>query len=164
MEFLKELIFPKTFNRFGYVAVILWMFLGSILSPVFLYIEHSKSKSDLVCGSNDDSKDRVREMCWEQHKKQYNKFGIPRYAFLVVNLVATLIVLVIYSLVVKSRVNELEGSAQQQNPGGPNPRKKLFKYYCGQLVVRFLLGIFFVLLQLLCSDLCHRNICAFSVY
>ena len=149
MESLKEFILPKTFNRFSYVANVFWILLGVALSGIFLDIEINESRRDFVCGSSDDSKELIRGKCWEQYKKQINKFGIPMYGFLIVNFCLTALVLIIYSQAVKSRVEELERLPQQQNPGGLNSRKKLFKYYCGQLVVRLLLGIIFVLLQLL---------------
>ena len=149
MESLKEFILPKTFNRFSYVANVFWILLGVALSGIFLDIEINESRRDFVCGSSDDSKELIRGKCWEQYKKQINKFGIPMYGFLTVNFCLTVLVWIIYSQAVKSRVEELERLPQQQNPGGLNSRKKLFKYYCGQLVVRLLLGIIFVLLQLL---------------
>ena len=149
MEFLQDLLLPKTFNRFSYVANVFWISFGGILFVIFLDMEINESRRDFVCGSSGDSKELIRGMCWEQYKKQINKFGIPMYGFLIINFCLTALVWIIYSQAVKSKVNELELLAQEQNPGGLTPRKKLFKCYCGQLVVRFLLGIVFVLLQVL---------------
>ena len=60
--------------------------------------------------------------------------------------------MVVYSHVVKSRVNELEAhikdEEQQAERRIRNPtRKKLFTAYCFQLAARFLLAIFFVVIQ-----------------
>ena len=126
MESLKEFILPKTFNRFSYVANVFWILLGVALSGIFLDIEINESRRDFVCGSSDDSKELIRGKCWEQYKKQINKFGIPMYGFVIVNFSLTALVLIIYSQAVKSRVEELERLPQQQNPGGLNSRKKLF--------------------------------------
>ena len=108
MEFVKELLLPKTFNQFSYVANVFWIFLEGILFVIFLDVEINERRLDFVCGSSDDSKELIRGRCWEQYKKQFNKFGIPMYGFLIVNFCVTASVWVIYSRAVKSRVNELK--------------------------------------------------------
>ena len=72
-------------------------------------------------------------MCWEQYKKQYNKFGIPMYGFLIVNFCVTTSVWVIYSRAVKSRVKELEERTNKHTSqvDPTQPGKKLFKAYFG---------------------------------
>ena len=151
MESLKELLFPKTFNRFSYVANVFWIFLQGILFGIFLDIEINESRLDFVCGSNDDSEELIRGRCWEQYEKQINKFGIPMYGFLIVNFCVTASVLAIYSQAVKSRVDGLEGrtNIRMSKADSTQPRITLFNAYIGQLVVRILLGIFFVLIQAL---------------
>ena len=151
MESLKELLLPKTFNRFSYVANVFWIFLQGILFGIFLDIEINESRLDFVCGSNDESEELIRWRCWEQYEKKTNKFGIPMYGFLIVNFCATASGLAIYSQAVKSRVDELEGRTNNRTSQADStqPRKKLFNAYFCQLVVRILLGIFFVLIQAL---------------
>ena len=144
MEGLKDLLAPKTLHWFSYVANVCWFVPGTILSAIFLDIENSEP-TDFRCGSNGD-KELIDEKCYEQYENQYNKF--PVYGFLIINFLVTESVCVIYSQAVKSRVQELE---RQNNADddveGQTPRKKLFKAYCLQLLVRFVLGIFFILLQ-----------------
>ena len=151
MESLKELLFPKTFNRFSYVANVFWIFVQGILFGIFLDIEINESRLDFVCGSNDDSEELIRGRCWEQYEKQINKFGIPMYGFLIVNFCVTASVLAIYSQAVKSRVDELEGRTNNRTSQADSTQcgKKLFNAYFCQLVVRILQGIFFVLIQAL---------------
>ena len=77
---------------------------------------------------------------------------MPVYWFVIINFFVTSSVAVIYSQVVKSRVNELEAhikdEEQQAEQRIRNPtRKKLFTAYCFHLAARFLLGIFFVVIQ-----------------
>ena len=145
MEGLKDLLAPKTLHWFSYVANVCWILLGIILSAIFLDIENSEPRFDFRCGSNGD-KELIRGKCYEQYDKQYNKF--PVYGFVIINFLVTASVCGIYSQAVKSRVEELE---RENNAGddveGQTPRKKLFKAYCLQLLVRFALGISFVLLQ-----------------
>ena len=147
MEGLKDLLAPKTLHWFSYVANVFWILLGIILSAIFLDIENSKPRFDFRCGSNGD-KELIRGKCYEQYDKQYNKF--PVYGFVIINFLVTASVCGIYSQAVKSKVEELENNARNADDdveGQPTPRKKLFKAYCLQLLVRFALGISFVLLQ-----------------
>ena len=144
MEGLKDLLAPKTLHSFSYVANVFWIVLGIILSAIFLDIEN-REPTDFRCGSNGD-KELIGEKCYEQYEKQYNKF--PVYGFLIINFLVTESVCVIYSQAVKSRVQELERENNADDDvEGQTPRKKLFKAYCFQLLVRFVLGIFFILLQ-----------------
>ena len=144
MEGLKDLLAPKTLHWFSYVANVFWILLGIILSAIFLDIENSEPRFDFRCGSNGD-KELIRGKCYEQYEKQYNKFGIPVYGFVIINFLVTASVCGIYSQAVKKRVDELDGRTQQRN--GNVTGKRLFKAYCLQLLVRFALGISFVLLQ-----------------
>ena len=147
MEGLKDLLAPKTLHWFSYVANVFWILLGIILSAIFLDIENSEPRFDFRCGSNGD-KELIRGKCYEQYDKQYNKF--PVYGFVIINFLVTASVCGIYSQAVKSKVEELENNARNADDdveGQPTPRKKLFKAYCLQLLVRFVLGIFFILLQ-----------------
>ena len=148
MEGLKDLFAPKTLHWFSYVANVCWILLGIILSAIFLDIENSEPRFDFRCGSNGD-KELIRGKCYEQYDKQYNKF--PVYGFVIINFLVTASVCGIYSQAVKSKVEELENNARNADDdveGQPTPRKKLFKAYCLQLLVRFVLGIFFILLQI----------------
>ena len=145
MEGLKDLLAPKTLHWFSYVANVFWILLGIILSAIFLDIENSEPRFDFRCGSNGD-KELIRGKCYEQYEKQYNKF--PVYGFVIINFLVTASVCGIYSQAVKSRVEELERENNADDDvEGQTPRKKLFKAYCLQLLVRFALGISFVLLQ-----------------
>ena len=151
MDSLKEFLAPKTFNRFSFVVNICWILLGITLSAIFLDAETSESRFDFRCGSNGD-KELIRGKCYEQYEKQYHKFGIPVYGFVILNFFLTSSVCVVYSQAVKARVCELEANfkdeEKQTQLGIRNrTRKKLFTAYCLQLVARFLLGIIFVLLQ-----------------
>ena len=141
MEGLKDLFAPKTLHWISYVANVCWILLGIILSAIFLDIENSEPRFDFRCGSNGD-KELIRGKCYEQYEKQYNKFGIPVYGFVIINFFVTASVCVIYSQAVKKRVDKLEGR------NGNVTGKRLFRAYSLQLLARFVLGIFFILLQM----------------
>ena len=139
MESLKNLLVPKTLHWFGYVTNVCWIFLGIILSAIFLDIENSEPRFDFHCSSNGD-KELIGGKCYEQYEKQFNKFGIPVYGFVIINFLVTASVCGIYSQAMKKRVDKLEGRTRRTS-------KRLFKAYCLQLLARFVLGIFFILLQ-----------------
>ena len=151
MEHLKELVSPKTLHWLSYVASLSWIVLGVIFFGIFADMESNESRFDFRCGSNKD-KELIQGKCYEQYEKQHHK--MPVYWFVILNFFVTSSVAVIYSQVVKSRVNELEAhilvnDEEQQAEGRiSNPtQKKLFTAYCFQLAARFLLGIFFVVIQ-----------------
>ena len=149
MEHLRDLVSPKTLHWPSYVASLSWIVLGVIFFGIFADMESNESRFDFRCGSNDDE-ELIRGKCYEQYEKQYHK--MPVYWFVIINFFVTSSVAVIYSQVVKSRVNELEAhlkdEEQQAEQRIRNPtRKKLFTAYCFQLAARFLLGIFFVAVQ-----------------
>ena len=149
MEHFKELVSPKTLHWLSYVAKLSWIVLGVIFFGIFADMESNESRFDFRCGSNKD-KELIRGKCYEQYEKQYHK--MPVYWFVIINFFVTSSVVVVYSHVVKSRVNELEAhikdEEQQAERRIRNPtQKKLFTAYCFQLAARFLLGIFFVVIQ-----------------
>ena len=150
METLKELMTPKTFNKFSFGVVIVWILFGATLLGIFAGFENSESKLDIYC---DDlkaaaDKDLIGRKCFDQYQKEYNKLSIPVYGFVVVNVFVVAIVSVIYSQCVKSRVNQLEADAKGQIPRNRNqPSRRLFIAYCCQLAARFAFGILFIVLQ-----------------
>ena len=126
MEGLKDLLAPKTLHWFSYVANVCWFVPGTILSAILLDIENSEP-TDFRCDSNGD-RELIDVKCYEQYEKQYNKFVIPVYGFVIINFLVTASVGVIYSQTVKSKVEELENPRNADDDvEGRTPRKKLFK-------------------------------------
>ena len=153
LKSLKELLTPKTFNKLSFVAVIVWILFGVILLGIFADIENSELRFDFRCDAKfSGDKDFIRGKCYERYEQQYNKFSIPVYGFVIVNFSVVVIVAVIYSKCIESTVDELqarrtadaEGQTTQQ---GNETSRRLFIAYCCQLAIRFLLRIFFIVLQ-----------------
>lgn len=156
---LKGLLTPKAFNTFSHIAVVVWSLFGVILSVLFIDIEANESRFDFHCAKLNDNEQRAE--CYDQYEKRYNKLNIPVLAFVLVNFCVILIVCVIYSRCVKSTVNELEkpnGNRDVEGEGtsliqpseslAVSPSKSLFMAYCCQLVLRFTLATFFIILQI----------------
>ena len=151
MESLKELLTPKTFNRISYIAVICWIVFGVILLGIFAEMENSESRFDFRCAAKSETMDLVRGQCFEQYEKLYNTSGVPVYAFVIVNFTLIGIVGVIYSQVVKSRVDQLlaanRGDPERQNNNPREGKRRLFVAYLCQLATRFAMGLVFIVLQ-----------------
>ncbi|XP_015779053.1 PREDICTED: nucleotide-binding oligomerization domain-containing protein 2-like isoform X2 [Acropora digitifera] len=151
---LKDFLTPKAFNKISYVAVICWIFYGVTLLVIFSGLENSES---FRCEAKPEKMNLVQGKCSDQYKKQYNKFGIPVYGFVIANFSLIGIVCVIYSQFVKSRVpDEVEANRQQradattpliQNNDDNRPKRRLFVAYFCQLATRFAIGIAFIVLQ-----------------
>ena len=146
MEFLKELLTPKTLSKLSFVATFVWIFCAITLSAIFADMENSESRFDFRC---DAKLDLIRLKCYERYEKQYSKFSIPVYGFVIVNF--SVVVIVIYSKCIESTVDELEArnaDAEGQAQHGNGTRRRLFIAYCCQLAIRFALFlIFFIVLQ-----------------
>ena len=144
MEAFRELLAPQTVNKFSFAANVCWFVLGVVLSSVFLDLENNEPR--FQCDAK-ENQELVQGKCYEQYEKRYNKLGILVPAFVILNFFISTIACRIYSQYVKSRVRELEGQQQPRQPQQGSPPRKLFKAYCFQLVVRFLLGILCLSLQ-----------------
>ena len=144
METLKELVAPKTINSISYGAVICWIAIGIILSSIFLDIEINEPRFDFRCAAESERIDLVRGQCFERYEKQYNESGVPVYGFVILNFSLIGIVGVIYSQVVKSRVNQLLAGNRGRPPEG---KRRLIVAYLCQLATRSAMGIVFIVLQ-----------------
>ena len=145
---IKEAISSKTLSKFTCALVLCWIVVGAILCGAFSEIEISEPRYDFRCDGTDDiDKDFPRGKCYDQYRLQNHKRGIAPYAFTLINVSLILFVTCIYSLCVKSKVDKLEGSHQDDDTECRDKRRSLFIAYICQLV-NFALGItFFVLLE-----------------
>ncbi|XP_029209684.2 nucleotide-binding oligomerization domain-containing protein 1-like [Acropora millepora] len=144
---IKEAISPKTLNKFTFALVICWIVAGTILCGAFSEIEISEPRYDFRCDGTDDiDKDFLRGKCYQQYRLQNHQLDIAPYAFILMNASLIPIVTLIYSLCVKSTVDKLERS-HQDDEEPRNERRSLFIAYLCQLVVNIALEItFFALL------------------
>ena len=147
---------PKTFGKIQYVAVVFWILIGVIFLAIFADMENSEPRFDFRCGAAKSKNiDLVQGECYEKYEKQYNKFALPVYGFVIMNFVLIIFVCVIYSRMVRPTVNRLSrsirnGDPERQSQDQENALptgKKLFIAYCCQLSTRLVLGVVFIILQ-----------------
>ena len=156
MDYLKELLAPKTFNKVSHVAVVFWIPIGVIFLGIFAEIENGESRYDFYCGgAKSDDINLVSGKCLELYEERYNKHGVAIYCFVLLNFFLIGTVCAIYSKIVSHTVDQLlpsarDGDLERQSPDQDNTLstgKKLFNAYCCQLFTRSLLGVLFMVLQ-----------------
>ncbi|XP_015748193.1 PREDICTED: nucleotide-binding oligomerization domain-containing protein 1-like [Acropora digitifera] len=144
---IKELLIPKTLNKFTYVLVVLWFVVGATLCAAFSEMESSESRYDIQCvAGNNPNIAFIRGKCTDQYRIQNHKLGIPPYLFVIVNVLLILIVPILYSQIVKSTVDELVRNPQDARLQPRNPRRTLFIAYLCQLIISIVLEITFIVL------------------
>ena len=151
MDSLKEFIKPKTFHKLSYLTNVCWIVIGIILLGIFVDIDIAESRFDFKCTAESNEKDVIRGKCFDQYQ-QRNKFGIPVYAFVLINFFLIAIVIVAYSRLVESRVDQYLSDRRIPDSveGQPaTPSKRIFKAYFIQLTARLCLLIALILLQIL---------------
>ena len=148
MESLKNLAVKKTLSILSFLIFILWIVVCVALSGIFILIEINDSTSDIRCDAefDKDERDLILEKCFDEYQKKYSKF--PVYGFVFINCLIMAMVPIIYSLCLKSRVNELE--TLNQNVVGPLQQSRvLFTAYCSQLAATIVLAtVFIIVLQI----------------
>ena len=146
---IKEAISPKTLSKFTFALILFWIVVGAVLCGAISEIEISEPRYDFRCdGTDDNDKDFLRGMCYDQYRLHNHKRGIAPYAFTLINVSLILFVTCIYSLCVKSKVDKLERSYQDDDTEPRDKRRSLFIAYVCHLLVNFALEItFFVLLE-----------------
>ena len=156
VEKLLDYLKPKTFGKFHFVAVVIRILIGVIFLAIFADMENNEPWSDFRCaGAKTENIDLVRGKCYEKYEKQYNKYALPVYGFVIVNFVLIIFVCVIYSQIVRPTVNRLSRSIRNGDPERQSHDQgnalstgyKLFKVYYYQLLLRLNLGVFFIILQ-----------------
>ena len=156
VEKLLDYLKPKTFSKIPYAAVVIWILTGVIFLGIFADMENNEPRFDFNCGgAKSENIKVVQGKCYEKYVKQYNKFALPVYGFVIINFVLIISVCVIYSLIERPTVNRLSrsirnGDAERQSRDQENPFStgyKLFIAYCCQLSTRLVLGVLFIILQ-----------------
>ena len=160
MDHLKESFAPRTFNKISYAAVLIWFVISVIFFGIFAEVENTEFRYDFLCGGASENIDLIRGECFEKYEKQYNKYGVPVYGFVIINFLFIGIVCVVYSQTVRNTVDHLSSSSSNSDPERGQSREqesptrqttncghKLFIAYCCQLSTRLVLGVLFILLQ-----------------
>ena len=144
----KDLWTPKTFNRFSFVANVVWITIATVFVAIFLDIEINEPRFDWSCALNNANADgSIQGNCFVEYEGLYNKLSVPPYGFVIVNFSLPLIVCVVYSVFAKPRVSSLVNRAdveRGQDEQAIRSQRKLFTAYFSQLTTRLFLAIAFI--------------------
>ena len=156
IDAVKEYLAWNTFGTVAYVCVIVHLLLGSVLIAVTVGIRGSEN-GRFSCAVDPKRsatyKKQVDQSCFSRYDQIYNS-PVPLYGFVLLSIVSTLVVSVVYSLIVRNRVDEIKSSLEQQQQAGNlhgHDRRTVYVFYgyFSHLVLRALLGIMFTVLQYL---------------
>ena len=155
VDAVKEYLAWNTFGTVAYVCVIVHLLLGSVLIAVTVGIrgsENGKFSCAVDPKRSATYKKQVDQSCFSRYDQTYNS-PVPLYGFVLLSIISTLLVSVIYSLIVRNRVDEIKSNLEQQQAENlhGHDRRTVYVFYCyfNHLVLRALLGIMFTVLQYL---------------
>ena len=159
IDAVKDYLAWKRFGIVAYICVILHLLCGTAFIAVTVALrasENGKFSCSVDSKSTATYKKQVDQSCFSKYDQIYNS-PVPLYGFVVLSIGSTLLVSVIYSLIVRNRVDEIESSLERQtddeagNVHGDDmrTRRTVYVIYCyfSHLVLRALLGIAFTVLQ-----------------
>ena len=134
---IKELLSPKTLNKFTFALVIFWILIGAMLCGAFLEMENNEPRYDFRCDvkGNIWNIDFIRGKCYDQYRTQNHKLVISPLVFILVNVSLIPAVTVIYSVYANSIVNGLKRSHQDAQGEPTNRRRTLFIAYLCRLII-----------------------------
>ena len=159
IDAVKDYLAWKRFGIVAYICVILHLLCGTAFIAVTVALrasENGKFSCSVDSKSTATYKKQVDQSCFSRYDQIYNS-PVPLYGFVVLSIGSTLLVSVIYSLIVRNRVDEIESNLERQtddeagNVHGDDrrTRRTVYVIYCyfSHLVLRALLGITFTVLQ-----------------
>ena len=156
IDAVKEYLAPKRFGVFAYVCLIVHFLCGLIFTVVTSALratEFSKFSCTIDTASSVVYKIYVEKTCYSRYEQTYNS-PLPLYGFVLLSIGIVILVSVIYSLGVSSRVedeidrtsNGIEETGMTGNEQTNNGFYVCYFYFL-HLVFRFMLGIVFTVLQ-----------------
>ena len=155
IDAVKDFLVPKRFGIVGYACVIFHFLCGLAFTAVTAALRASEN-GKFSCTVDEKStatyKKQVDQSCFARYDQTYNS-PLPLYGFVLLSIGLPVLVSVIYSLIVRIRVDEIESSHETQNSAkdesrGENRRTVyVFYFYLVHLILRLLFGITFTVLQ-----------------
>ena len=144
IDAFKDYLVPKRFGIVAYVCVIVHFLCGLVFTAVTAALRASEiGKFSCVVDAKSTAtytETQVDKACFSRYEQVYNT-PLPLYGFVLLSIGSTVLVSVIYSLLVSKRVDEIESGH------GENRTVYVFFLYIFHLVLRFLCGIIFTVLQ-----------------
>jgi hypothetical protein len=155
IDTVKDYLAANRFRIVAYVCVIGHFLCGLVFTVVTAALrasENGKFSCSVDAKSTATYKKQVDQACFARYDQAYNS-PIPLYGFVLLSIDFTVLVSVIYSLIVRTRVDEIESRRERQIDGKPVDRGQnrktvyVFYSYFVHLVLRALFVITLTVLQ-----------------
>ena len=149
IEAVKDFLVPKRFGVVSYLCVIVHFLCGLVFTAVTAALRSSENgKFSCFVGAKSTAtyKKQVDQSCFARYDQTFNS-PLPLYGFVLLSIGIPVLVSVIYSLIVRIRVDEIESSNGRQygaedDIAGQNSRTVYVIYfYFFHLILRSLFGI-----------------------
>ncbi|CAB4030353.1 Hypothetical predicted protein, partial [Paramuricea clavata] len=152
IDAVKDYLVPKRFGIVGYVCVIVHFLCGLVFTAVAAALrdsENGKFSCSVDAKSTATYKKQVDQACLARYDQSYSPH-LPLYGFVLVSIGLPVLVSVVYSLIVRDRVDEIQSRHERQaavNHEQDRETVYVFYFYFVHLVVRALFGIILTVLQ-----------------
>jgi Leucine-rich repeat (LRR) protein len=158
IDAVKDYLGAKRFGIVAYLCVIVHFLCGFALTAVAAALrdsENGKFSCSVDAESTATYKKQVDQACLARYDQLYSPH-LPLYGFVLVSIGFPVLVSVVYSLIVRDRVDEIESSYERQTHGEAEYRyhrvqnmRTFYVFYCYfiHLVMRLLFGIIFTVVQ-----------------
>ena len=153
---VKEYLVSKRFGNVGYAFVILHFICLLVLTGITAALRANEIAT-FSCSVDQQSAEtyqkQINKACLAEYDQVYNS-PIPLYGFVLLSIGLSVVVSVVYSLIVRTRVDEIESNykrlnddeaAQNHEPG--RQTVYVFNCYCIHLVLRLAIAITCTVLQ-----------------
>ena len=154
VDAVKTFLNPKAFYPVVYLFTSFQLLAVVVFIPIVLILSHNDGPERIVCDFQlsclEICNTLVRRSCFTRYQIDYN-YGVPFYAFVIPSISFPILVAFAYSYCVRKEVrtcciykrrNEIEENGPEQQD-----YNKIDKYYYIHLLIRFLFGILFLILQ-----------------
>jgi hypothetical protein len=156
IDAVKEYLTPKRFGTVAYICIIVHFLCGLAVSAFTTFLRITENAGKFFCSVDAKStatyKKQVDQECFARYDQAYNS-PLPLCGFVPLSIGVTILVSVIYSLIVSTRVDEIESRHKQEIDGeavnrGQNMKTVyVFYSYFVHLVLRGLFVITLTVLQ-----------------
>ena len=156
LDAAKDYLAYKRFGNVAYTCIIAHLLCGlAFFAPAVYWWASEDGKFSCLVDKESTAtyKEQVEQVCFLRYRQTYNS-PLPLYGFVLLSIGSTVLIGVIYSLLVRKRVEEIESNHERETvdkaEGRTNhDRRTIYVFYCYfvHLVLRALFGITFIVLQ-----------------
>ena len=152
MDQVKDWLAPKCFSKCAYSVNVVHFVVAVIFTGITIDIRKRERRE---FGCEVEKTTRFETKCYSKYDQIYNS-PLPFYGFVILSFITVLFVHIVYSILVKSRVEEVEANTTEQaqdddeeaNQTTTQQRsRRVCHAYVSHLLVRFVMGVLFTVLQ-----------------